>query len=110
MARDKFDGQPIEQSLVGRRVTLRAEIFGGLDQANAEIHLPKMIDGDAGGERIAGIDDPLGEGETVARSVGRKSRLDDGCVGRDLVALEAIVTALEDESVARFFHVGHDHG
>ena len=58
-----------------------AEIFGGLDEADTEIHLPKMIDGDAGGERVGGIDNPLGEGEAVARRVGWKSGKNDGRVG-----------------------------
>ena len=38
---DEFCGQPVQQFRVRRPLTLQAEIFSGLDQAGAEIHLPE---------------------------------------------------------------------
>ena len=46
---------------------LRAEIFGRLHQARAEIHLPIAVDGDARGERMRRIDQPLRQSEPVER-------------------------------------------
>jgi hypothetical protein len=52
----EFDGKPIEQVLVGGRIALRAEIVEDFRNAGPEEQLPKVIDVDAGGERVAAID------------------------------------------------------
>jgi hypothetical protein len=40
----QFDGQPIEQFRVRRRLALRAEIFRRRHEADAEIRLPNPVD------------------------------------------------------------------
>jgi hypothetical protein len=49
---------------VGGGVALHAEVGGGADETGAEELLPETVHGDAGGERILRIDDPVGEIET----------------------------------------------
>lgn len=51
-------GQIIEQLRVARRSPLRAEIIGGLDQADSEDLLPEAIDGHTGCQGILVRDDP----------------------------------------------------
>ena len=51
-------GQPVEQLGMARRLALGAEVLLGLDQADAEQLRPEPVDGDARGQRIAGIDEP----------------------------------------------------
>ncbi len=87
LAGEEFGGEPIEQIFIGGRVTLGAEIFGGLHEADAKIHLPKMIDGDAGSERVGGIDNPLGESEAIAGASAGRAGKNDGGVGRNFVDL-----------------------
>ena len=45
-------GQPVEQLGMARRLALGAEVFLGLDQADAEQLRPEPVDGDACGQRI----------------------------------------------------------
>ena len=46
---------------MGGNVALIAEVFRCLDQTDSKELLPKTIDGHAGGQRIAGVDEPLGQ-------------------------------------------------
>ena len=94
------------------RVALRAEIFGGLDDAGSEIQLPVAIHGHARGERMRGIDEPFGEVEAggALAVVDGERRQDGGSTGLDLVGLIAIVAAAQHEGVARLLHLAHDHG
>ena len=71
----EFDGQPVEQFRMRRRLALRAEVFGRRHQAGAEVRLPDAIDDRAGRGRRAAIDQPAGEVEprraaSSARSSG----------------------------------------
>ena len=56
-----------------------------LTKAGAEVLLPEPVHGDAGGERVAGIDEPAGEGETVPRfRRGEREGEKGGHLRRDL--------------------------
>ena len=51
---DELRRQPVEQLGMHGRLALHAEVFLRLDDADAEIHLPEAIHGDARGERMSG--------------------------------------------------------
>ena len=59
------DRQPIEQLGMRRGFALRAELLGRFDDADAEQLLPQAIDGHARGERIVGVDEPIGQAEAI---------------------------------------------
>ena len=46
-----------------RLLSLPAKVIARRHQAAAKVLLPEPVDGDAGGERIGGIDEPVGEVE-----------------------------------------------
>ena len=58
---DEFGGEPVEEFGVGGGVALHAKVARRADEAGAEELLPETVHGDAGGERILRIDDPVGE-------------------------------------------------
>ena len=85
---------------MGGPFALRAEILGGLDDAGAEIHLPEAVHGDAGEQRIGGIDQPLGEAEPVVGNAGGSGGRTAGNARLDLLAGLVIGAANEQEGVA----------
>ena len=91
-------------------LALRTEIFRCLDNAGSEIHLPIAIDGHTGGERMRGVDQPLGKTQAIVRGAGRQRGQHRGNAGRNLVALITVVATAEDEAVAGLLHLGHHHG
>ena len=103
--------EPVEQPEVLRPFALHAEILGGLDEADPEEMLPVTVHGDAGGERVIGIGQPLREVEPVGAALGQA-----GEAGRDawldgLAFVRLVVHAPdEQEGVTRLVHVAHDHG
>ena len=64
----EFNGQPIEQRLVGRKFALGSEVARVLAQRDAEELRPKAVHDDAGGERVLAGDEPLGEVEAVGHA------------------------------------------
>ena len=63
---DEFDGQPIEQRLVGGLFAEASEVIDAGDNALAEVPAPDAIGHHARGERVAGLGHPLGELEATA--------------------------------------------
>lgn len=61
---EEFEGEIVEQFGMGWEIALRAEFFGGADQADAEEGLPKSIGEDSVSERVIGLHEPLGEIES----------------------------------------------
>ena len=91
------------------RLPLHAEILLRLDDAVAEIGLPIPVDGNAGCQRMCGIDEPPGERQTSERRTRRQRRQDRRHTRLNLVGLIAIVPARQDERIARLLHLRHDH-
>ncbi len=56
---------------MGRWLAAGAEVIGCADNAFAEMVLPDAIDDDTGGERVVGLGEPFGQGETAAAGIGR---------------------------------------
>ena len=99
---------------MGGRRSLRAEVFFGFDEAASEVAHPGSVDGDAGCERVGGIDEPLGEVETIAARGGiGKSGFDFGeNPGREFSEVfigSGEVTASEEISGARLGQFLHHH-
>ena len=46
----------------------RSEVARRIDETDAKMPCPQAIDGDAGGERIVGVSDPLREFESSTRA------------------------------------------
>src|SRR5437667_11761797 len=65
----EFAGQPIEQFGMRGRFDSRAEIFRRRHQARSKISLPDTVDDHARGGRAAGIDQPPGQAEPIARRI-----------------------------------------
>ena len=59
------DRQPVEQLGMAGRFALRAEVFLGLDQPDAEDLRPEAIDGHSGGQGVPRIDQPPRQPEPV---------------------------------------------
>ena len=70
----EVEGEPVEQLGVGGEFAGDAEVAGASDQAGAEDVLPEAIDGDAGGERVVGVEQPSGEAEPVSGPRSRRRR------------------------------------
>ena len=79
----EVDGEPVEQFGVAGVLALGAEVGGRGDDAGAEEDLPEAVHFDAGGERMLGHRDPLGEAEAIGRRAGGQRRQDGGRAGRD---------------------------
>ena len=99
---------------MGRGRSLGAEVFFGLDESAPKVAHPGAVDGDAGGERVGGVDEPLGEVESVAAGGGLgKGGLylgkDAGGEFADLLVGTGEVTASEDEGGAGLGEFTHDH-
>jgi len=58
MTTSRFGGQEIEELGVEGFFALRAEVFVGFDDADAEELLPVAVDGDARGEGVIWRDEP----------------------------------------------------
>ena len=91
-------------------LTLGTEIFGGLDDSVAEDHLPIPVNRDAGREGIDWASDPASECKPIGRDPfwklaegGRETGFRFG-IGRLIV-----LTAIENEGLARRAHFSHDH-
>ena len=67
---DEVDGEGIEEFGMGGQIAAEAEVAGGGDEAGAEVVHPDAVDEDAGGERVVGVDEGLGEFE-AAGAVGK---------------------------------------
>lgn len=103
----KFCGQPIEQSPVDGCVALHAKIFTGFNEAKAEESLPVTVDDDASGERLFGTDEPAGEAQAIARSLGGEWRQESGRGKRDFFQVHLVVAAIKDEGVAGLVVIHH---
>ena len=91
------------------RFALRAEIFAGLDDADAEQHLPEAIDRDPRGQRVLRVNEPAGERQPIQSGVLRQRRQDRRHAGRDLIRPIAIIAAPQHEGLARLCHLVHHH-
>src|SRR5205823_2313157 len=74
-ASSKVVRQPVEQFLMGRLLSLPAEVIARRHQTAAKMLLPKAVDGDARGEWIGGIDEPVGEVEASRRPLSLWERV-----------------------------------
>ena len=107
---DKFHREPVEQLGVHRPLGLRAEVFGGLDDADAEEALPLAVDPDPRGERMIARDEPLREAETILRRTRRERRQCGGEMATHFVGGAVVFTAFEDKglpSLGPFLHHHH---
>lgn len=87
---------------------LRAEFFGGENDAGFEDFFPESVGEDAGSERVVFIDKPLCQGETVGGSVWWEFSEDFGHAGADFFAfVEEVATDL-DVAFAFFAEFPHD--
>src|SRR5258706_11570396 len=66
MATSKLSRQPIKQLGMAGRLAADPEVFERRNQTPAEERLPLAIYGDPRSERIAGIDQPAGKGQSVS--------------------------------------------
>ena len=57
----ELEGEMVEEFGVAGPHPLGSKVFGGFDDSGAEELLPETIDGDAGGEGVFLIDQPVGE-------------------------------------------------
>ena len=111
---DEAAAEVIEEIGVGRGRSLGAEVFFGLDESAPKVAHPSAVDGDSGGERVGGLDEPLGEVESVAAG-GRLGKggfhlgEDVGGEFADLLVGAREVTASEDEGGAGLGQFTHDH-
>ena len=62
----EFDGEPIEQRLVGGPFAEAAEVIDAGDNALAEVPAPDAVGHHAAGEGVAGLSHPLGELQAAA--------------------------------------------
>ena len=69
---DELAGEPVEQFGVRGFVAEAAEVIGRGDEAGAEDPLPHAVHIDAGGERMLGMQQRFGEGETVGDAFARQ--------------------------------------
>ena len=96
---------------MGRRLALGAEVLAGQDEAAAEELLPEPVHGDAGGEGVLVVHQPVGEAEAVGGLALRKGRQEGGGRGVDPFARGHVAAAdtqrrrwtLEARAIA------HDH-
>ena len=90
---------------MGGRRSLRSKIFFGFDETTPEVAHPGSVNSDAGCERVGGIDEPLGEVETIAFGGVGKGGFDFGeNPGREFSEVffgPGEVTASEEISCAR---------
>ena len=88
-----------------------AEILGGLHQPGAEDLLPEAVHRHAGGERMLGPQQPLGETEAVPRQLGRHGRKERGRRRLDFFPPLVVIAAEEHVGLGRLgallHHVGH---
>src|SRR5207249_4779361 len=106
--------QPVEQFWVRRAVAVEAEVVGGGDQAAAEVVVPDAVHDDAGGERVGGVDDPVGQASAAFGFGGvggeaevRGGRADDGeTAGGHPVAAALDVAPQEEVGRLRRARVG----
>ena len=92
-----------------RELRLRSEVFGGLHQSRAEEPFPGSIDPDARCEWMRRVNKPLSEAESIAwRSLGQR-RQRRGQAGRDFVGSLVVLTAHENEGLARIRQFAHHH-
>jgi hypothetical protein len=92
-----------------RTFALQAEVLGGAHESLPEEHLPEVVHGHAGGQRVLLGGQPTGQSEAVAGSAFRPAdqRLRD--VRGDLGAVLIPDAAHEHEGVAGLLALGKDH-
>src|SRR5437868_2531090 len=66
----ELHGEPVEQFGMGRRLTLRAQIFRGGYEAGAEVGLPDSVHDGPRRRRSFSVYEPLGECESRWNGVG----------------------------------------
>ena len=86
-----------------------AEVFDGLHDAGAEIHLPEPIHGHAREQRIPGVNHPSCKSQAIVRSALRQRRQDSGHTGLHFIARLVISAARQHERVLANRTLGHHH-
>ncbi len=111
---DEAEGEPVEESGVGRGIGAEAEVAGGGDEAAAEVVVPDAVDHDPGGEGVGGVDDGAGQFEAAAALVERLAVV---VAGEDLEepagdgVAEASRAAADEHARVRFGGaIGEDEG
>ena len=74
---DELARQPVEQVRVRGALAVEAKVVRRADDAAAEMVVPDAVNQHAGGQRILGAGDPLGQLQTAFAfgSVGRQTQL-----------------------------------
>ena len=99
---DELGGQPVEQLGVAGELALRAEVLGRLHQAGPEVHLPEPVHGDAGGQGVAGVDEPPRERQPVGLDALGQRRQHCGHAGEHLFGGAVVGAAVQP--VGRLAH------
>ena len=92
----EFNSEPVEEFGVAGGGAHDTEVFSGVDEALAEDFLPEAVDGDARGEGVGGVGDPLGESEAIAGGTFFEGMQSGRSGGGDLFADLVILAAHED--------------
>ena len=106
---DEFGGEPVEEFGMAGWFALDTEVLGGFDEAGAEDGLPEAVDGDTGGEGIAGVDKPLREAEAVFGGVGGELGQRRGHGALNLLAGFIVSAAFEQKCGAGLEEILHHH-
>ena len=88
---------------------LHAEVLRRRDQSGSEGDHPESVDRDPCGQRVPGVEHPIGETESVPRGGGRKRRQDRGRRRLDGFAGEVVLTTREDAGDPRLGGLDHRH-
>lgn len=108
---DEFEGEVVEEFWVTGPHALPAKVFRGFNNPSAEELLPEAIHGDAGGEGILLIDEPVGEVHAGGDFAGgfERGKKGGGVAGDDL-AEASVVAPNPDVGGIEVFALTHDHG
>ena len=106
---DEAPGQPIQQFGMGGGLAIGPKLVGGADNGIRKKQPPEPVDRDSRSERVRRIYQPSGQIQSIgARNVLSRRQATRGNIGRDPLALRAVVTADPDVARAPFLHVFHD--
>ena len=106
---DEVAGEPVEEFGVAGWLSLAAEVFRGADQAFSEKDLPVAVHGDATGQRMLGVGEPVGEAEAIVGLILGERRKSGGRASGDLLATRIVNAAFKEVGGAGFLHLLHDH-
>ena len=108
---DEFEGKVVEEFGVAGPGSLRSKIFGSFDKAGAEELLPEAVHGNAGGEGILLVNEPVGEIHAGSDGVFfLKRREEVRSVTADFVAKLIVVSTQANVGRVDVLAFTHHHG